>query len=521
MPVEGNYQIKLIGYCALSKEEILKKFIKEGQSSLTNLIGEYVIVIENNIETYLITSAYGVCQYYYTVQENNLFHDDTVIGVLKKSGLSWAWNWTTLADLSFLDHVLENDTLHSQIYRVLPGSTLHFQQGSLTLSSLKWEDLNPFFSAKPSTALNLFNQSIETWAKDDVVVSMSGGFDSRVILSSLLKQGCKPSLLTMGSENSTDVVISQQIASELGLDLSVVKLNIEDYLKYGYRVAALTNGTKTARHWHTYLYCLPIKDADSVFFVGTNGEFARTFYFDKGRMAMIKNWLDPSSNLRQVWQQRLNSIFKPEEIKGLHPGFAQEFDENHQSMRLKRLMDLSHNTLLPGLDRFYLEQRVKNFMGNGLKLYSENVSWRAPFLSAEWISTIWNLPRSWKLGSNWHRFAIQKNYPKLLNFPEEGKAERMYAKAPLGYWQPSANKYPVVSYANYPEWFSQDLIVDFIIENAALISDLITESTVKSIVIEHKENRNRLSTVAFLVSLIFWMMNLQEVYTSRHQSIAP
>jgi asparagine synthase (glutamine-hydrolysing) len=74
---------------------------------------------------------------------------------------------------------------------------------------------------------------------------------------------------------------------------------------------------------------------------------------------------------------------------------------------------------LPGLTRYYFEQRVPNFYANGIKMYMDSSQWRSPFHSRRWIDQIWNLPASWKLGSNWHRFAIAKNMPKLLEFPEE------------------------------------------------------------------------------------------------------
>jgi len=68
------------------------------------------------------------------------------------------------------------------------------------------------------------NDEIEYRLTDNAVLSMPGGFDSRVLLGSFLKQGCSPLLLTTGSEESSDVLISQQIASDIGLEISVVPL---------------------------------------------------------------------------------------------------------------------------------------------------------------------------------------------------------------------------------------------------------------------------------------------------------
>ena len=165
----------------------------------------------------------------------------------------------------------------------------------------------------------------------------------------------------------------------------------------------------------------------------------------------------------------------------------------------------------------HLEQRVRNFMGNGLKLYSEYVSCKVPFLNNTWISLVWNLKRSWKLGSNWHRFAIAGNYPQLLDFPITGKrgleaASRMYPRAPLLYWASSRKSHALVPYEKCTQWFQDEVILEFIRDNAALVSELVQEETVRSIVDEQRRGGSRSHAVAFLLTMIFWIKNLRDIY---------
>ncbi len=510
----SNYQITLYGYCQLTPREILEKFTTEGVKNLNYLSGEYVIILENKQlkECYIITSAHGICQYYYTLDKNQFYHSDTVLGVLEKSGINWEWNWEALANLSLLDHVLENETLHPNIYRVSQGSILHFYEGKLKTTTLTWDDLHPPIKSTPENALNIFNQEIAHWMKNHpVCVSISGGFDSRLILSSVIKNGVKPLLVTMGNDHSTDVIISRQIAQSLALELHTIPLSIEQYLQHGEKISVLTNGTKTFRHWHTYLYTYEAKLSSNYrFFIGTNGEFARTFYYDFGRKSLLKNFFESEVTLTQLWQQKLRSIFTPDELKSFNPQFSQQFTQEKQQQRLERIKNLCHQQFLPGLDRFYLENRVKNFMGNGLKLYSDNVFWIAPFLNKEWVSIMWRLNRNWKLGSNWHRFAIEKNLPELLNFPEEGKSAKMYSKAPKNYWENNP-KYPIIAYGNYAQWLQSDLITEFLLDQVSLIADLVEKNTVISIIDNHKEKLNRTNAIALLLSMIFWKINRQKL----------
>lgn len=514
-------KVRIIGQCPLSAAQALERFTQDGPSSLLDLGGEYVVVIEHEQACYLITSRYGLCQYYYTVHRGKLFHGDTLLDVLRESGIRWSWNWRALTDIAQLDHVLEVDTLHAEIHRTPAASVLHFQSGKINITSLSWEQLHPPCPASPDLALAAFNQAVAGSMQQDSIVSMSGGFDSRVILSSLLAQGCEPELLAMGARDSTDVVIARQIASSLDLDLSVVELAPEDYLRWGRRIVELTSGAKTAWNWHTYLYSRHAPSGRT-FFVGTNGELAKSgsyWSLDKGVCSQLADAVAGPLALRSYWSLastlKFRRVFKKEELGGLHRGLASQFADGEQRARVQRMIGLCHNGFLDGIDRFYLEQRVRNFHGQGQKLYSENVTPLTPFLDSEWCRVIWNLKRSWKLGMNWHRFAIQQNWPTLLDFPITGTAVPPLPKAPPLYWLPSGRE-TVIPYARYAEWFQRDPLSGFIRENAALLSNLIEPALVGTILDEHQKHQSRTRTLSFLLTMIFWCMAIDQLPSHEH-----
>ena len=149
-------------------------------------------------------------------------------------------------------------------------------------------------------------------------------------------------------------------------------------------------------------------------------------------------------------------------------------------------------------------------MGIGLKFYSATVSWKAPFLSQAWVSAVWNLRRDWKLGEKWHRFAIAKNYPRLLDFPEGASAERISSGVPLSYWLPVRNRKSVVPYMDYGELFRQEMFSEFLYDNLSLMSELMEPDTVVSIISEHRRSGNRVRAVAWLLAIVFLLLKLKE-----------
>jgi len=537
-----EFRVKIVGYCSYGKDDVLKEFLEHGAGSLLELEGDYVIVVESSCESYIVSSTYCVVPYYYTLFEDKLFHGETVIDILRESCMPCSWNWRALADLVQLDYVLENETLHTRIHRVPNASILHFKDGTVKVFSLSWEEVHGSFNGDPEEALKALNESVRIWANSTVIVAMSAGFDSRLILSSLLEEGFRPTLLSMGGDDCEDVIVPRLIASSLGLKHIQAELNLEDYLTHAKRIAYLTNGTKNAWHWHSYIYPLKAKIVPEVpFFVGTFGEFARSKHLDGGVAVLVADFLPASFTLRLFWRERLEKrVFRKEELAGMNPQFSSEFSHVKQEERIHRLVRLCRKQFLSGLDRFRAEQTLRNFEGMGLKLVSASVSARMPFVARGWAGSVWNLDRVWKLGCRWHRWAIARNYPALLNFPEEHGGREMCWRPPLSYWLRtgfgiretimkllSAKKSFMPEsprsgkgrpYAPYGEWFRSSRILDFIAENAHLLSDIMSRSVVDSVVEEQRARGSRTAAIAFLLNLVFWKINLDEVYGGRHSS---
>jgi asparagine synthase (glutamine-hydrolysing) len=488
-------RIRTIGYLSRTREEIAAAFEKNRLEDLLHLQGEYTIVIEGENRTAIVSSYYGVCQYFYAHIGSAFYHGETVFEVLQKSGLKWKYNFSALADLACLQHVLEDDTLHPDIRRVPPATILIHSNGTLTRKSLSWAEIHARGKSTPEEALERFNSSCRRWLGDVNVLSMSGGFDSRVILSALLRLGVKPLLLSQGFEDTTDVVISRKIARFFGLSLETVCVGLDDYFASGLEIVKLTGGTKTAENWHTYIY--PRKSHFPLgcnFFVGSNGEFARTIETDYGAMASIAN-LFPSLAVPWCWRLKLRTIvqkeqrmFRDAELAGMCEGLRNELAPSGYQRRVTKLTALCHNTFLEGFSRFFLEQKVRTYIANGLTLYSGRFSWRTPFIDRDWVESVINLPQKFKFHCQWHRFAIAQNEPRLLDFPFEKDLRKQ------------------VHYARYPEWFASKQTVEFIDSNARVLEDVLAARVVRSILEEHSRLRNRTRTLSFLISQISWRL---------------
>jgi asparagine synthase (glutamine-hydrolysing) len=505
----GDHRLTCIGYCDLEEAELLGRFLRQGSQSLSEAQGEYTLVIEAaGGDVTVLTSPVGATHYFYTERNGQLFHGDRVAEILHRSGLAWQWDWPALGDLCQLENLTDNHTLHPEIHRVPPGSILHYTDGRLSLRSVAMLDRIPAAPADPDAAVEALNASVARLAGDHPYLSLSGGFDSRVILASMLHLGLRPHLITMGREDATDVQVARRMARRFDLPHQLISLDLEEFFAHAPTISSITNGTKTAWHWHTYLY--PLKAAipsDATFFVGTLGEFARSYYFDRGWLGRLAS-LAPEAALNRFWRMKLarHPSFTPSELRELAPPLAAELGAEGRTRRAGKLAGFCHGEFLDGLTRYYFEQRVPNFYANGIRMYRASSAWRSPFHDRRWIEAIWNLPDGWKLGSNWHRHALSRNCPELLAFPEENGFDRtrMLPKAPPLYWTPPMRRARYVSYDLSADWYRDPRLQDFLLEHGGLIGDLVEPALLRRILDAHRGGTDRTRTLAFLLTLIYW-----------------
>jgi asparagine synthase (glutamine-hydrolysing) len=312
----------------------------------------------------------------------------------------------------------------------------------------------------------------------------------------------------MGREEATDVQVARRMAQRFDLPHQLISLELDDVFAHAPTISSLTNGTKTAWHWHTFLY--PLKaaiPAEATFFVGTLGELARSYYFDRGWLGRFAS-LAPDVALGRFWRMKLNRhpSFSAEELRHLVPPLAAELVAEGRERRAARLAGFCRGGFLEGLTRYYFEQRVPNFYANGIRMYRASSAWRSPFHDRRWIEAIWNLSDDWKLGSNWHRHAIARNCPELLTFPEENGFDRrrMLPKAPPLYWTPPMRRARYVSYDLSADWYRDPRMHAFLLEHAGRIDDLVDPELIGRILEAHRSGTDRTRTLAFLLTLIVW-----------------
>jgi hypothetical protein len=499
--------VEVFGYCRARETRILS-LIEAGQArELIFLGGNFVIVARKGPQVWIATSAYGAVAYFFRNQAGQFSHGATVSDVLGTHPTAWRWNYGALIDLFALEHLTGCDSLHAEVQRTPAASILHWNGTALEEWSATWTQIHERFEATgdPGRMVDTLRDEVIEWAGPSPVLSASGGFDSRLLLAAMLSAGLKPDLLVQGTPESTDRVVVEAIGRRFGLRVRPVEAETDDYLECAPRVSRATNGTKATGHWHTYIY--PAKAAlhsGNRLFVGANGEFVRTYYLDRGIVANAADCLPPRLGLRQFWQRKLKRAFTGQDIAGLRPPLAERFQDGRPAQIVRLAGARPGGSVLRQLDHFYLEERVRHFIGNGLALYGLSARWITPLLSPAWVAEADRLPRRWKLGNHWHRYAIARLLPQLMDFPEEAVAAFMARRRPLFYWLPARRSQKVVPYMDYRKVFADERVLGLLSQLAPELDELFNEQLIPALIAEHRERGTRGRLISILLAMAQW-----------------
>jgi asparagine synthase (glutamine-hydrolysing) len=379
------------------------------------LSGDFVAYSDSEI----ITSAVSALPWYYHVDETGaLFQGPNVFDIAARGRVPWRWNRRALVSLALFGHTLGADTLCEGVFRVPPAARLACEPNG----QLRWTPLRcgfPEAGSEPDVGrtaealLAAFDDCVRD--EPDVFLSLSAGFDSRLLLACALRRGLRPRLGVMGYELTADRIIARRIGHDLGLPIEVVELDPSDYLRQAEAISRHTSGVKLAAHWHTYLYAEKVGVGQAAHLVGSNGEFARSFYLDNPKFNWLADRLPPSLAELYFDVRLARRRMKFSRHNSLVHGAA--FNWRPDGPAALARVGGHPLTFADGLDAFYCWQRVRHFIGAGLMSYTVSGRPRSPFLDGRWVAACFGLDRRWKRGNAFHRHCTSLFYPALASYP--------------------------------------------------------------------------------------------------------
>ncbi len=474
-----------------SSSSVLTGYLAGDAARPQDASGDFVVGSRHPTQGWAASSVIGALPWYYTVSPlGELLQGSNVFELCATAKHPWHWNLTAVSQIAMVGHTLGSHTLHPKIFRLAAHTEVRLVNGAAkltktdSLSAWRWDEFELDDSFK--TLTDAFSACLESSRAP--ILSLSAGYDSRVLLALCLQAGCSPTIASMGSAEAADFKVAKLLAQRVGLAVEQIELSPDDYLKHGEQISRTTSGVKTAGDWHTWLYSKRIENPDCIHLVGSNGEFARTFFSD----VLTRSKLFRLSGRRGVtaWLalKTLNRFRKlPRNFWFANPvRFGLVFDS------LQLPSDEYPNSTVACLDTFYAIERVHHFIGSGMACYAQFSKPRSPFLDKRWMKEIAALRRPWKEGNRYHVAAVKKFAPYLLDIP--------FNQDPDGA--------KLISYSPFSKLSHSQEVEQLLVESSALDFLLDRNARIRAM---RDPRADKLAAVSFLLTMHFAGMNTQNL----------
>jgi hypothetical protein len=289
--IDQNTRVQIIEQFSLSnnledKELIPYLFDFYGDNFINSLSGNYNIFIFNKTikNAFLFNSHLGFLPLFYYHSDDYFIFSSKIEAILA-SGLMHQIEFdqcSLLEQLVFNYTISENTSIKN--IKTLKNATC-FKFNNSTVTKTSYWNLEELFQKKPESeakSFDLINEGISHSISkilkntNTINTSLTGGWDSRLILSYLEKVKDQIKLFSFGAINSPDIEIAKEVAIKERFKYTPILLD-EDYLERDFiEIAKSTilrsSGTRNYKRTH-YLYSIEkISEESDIFLSGIFGD---------------------------------------------------------------------------------------------------------------------------------------------------------------------------------------------------------------------------------------------------------
>lgn len=411
-------------------EIILSWTEEELLDNLSKLNGSYAIIINKENKIYAVEDRIRSIPLLYYYNENEFIITNEAQCITNKINNLYLNN-TAFEEFKYLGYVSGKETLAESLYQLRAGEILIVEQkGKLVnfTSSRYYKFSHGNFLKDSETEiiekmdaefLKVFKRMLESVQDRTLVVPLSGGYDSRLIVLMLKKLGySKVITFTYGLEGNSEAKISKSVAERLGYKWIFVPYTNELWQKWydtdqWKSYAEFANNFTSCPHLQDWPAVMELKEKeyipeDSIFVPGHAGDFIAgshiPSYYSTVDVVNQKNLMsDMLSYHYNLFNWNRNSI--------LYNNFTNKIlniigNEN----------SYSPEDAADKLELWDWQERQAKFICNSIRVYEFwGFDWRLPFWDAELMEFFQRLPLDKRLGEKTYLRYVKVLWNRVLN----------------------------------------------------------------------------------------------------------
>lgn len=242
-----------------------------------------------------------------------------------------------------------------------------------------------------------------------ISMPLTAGLDSRAVLSSCIRETGRLHCYTHGDAGSEDVRISRRIAGRFGISHDHYPISGDTILRIPEIASSMADRCNGQLNTVMSAHFLPSYERESgrgdIFFSGIGGELMRSYYIPSPVLLKADTDTYARALRGRIAIRSDNGVFSGDLGREAESILDEEVSAELARMRTGEIQLLS--------ERFYLADRVGNFMSQSMRLVGSYFRIFNPYLRRGMLELVSSLPGERKRGIEVQRRIIMRNEPRL------------------------------------------------------------------------------------------------------------
>jgi asparagine synthase (glutamine-hydrolysing) len=402
---------------------------------ISNIRGNFSLIVNTSYRTIVAVDCIRSNPLYYLLNDGLLTVTDDIFFLQKEIGRKLSISDSSKLQILMSGYTLFEDTLYTEVKSFIPGQVLLYHRNDISAhntndyqtwfnsESSQFESLDFLRSNFNDVILEVMSETISSLNNRQVVIPLSGGYDSRIIASILRHYNYNNVVcFTYGMNDNFEAISAKKLANDLGYKWFFIDLNIKDqsrfyqsddfsvYLEYADTIDSVSyyQGLYAVK----YLKEKKLIDDDAIFINGNSGDFITGGHISKLYKYCNKSYF--CKNIFDIIIDKYYSLWGHMKTSENVNSITSKIENNY-----KHLKD-SYNTDIKICDfAYYYEfiNRQSKYVIQGQKTFEYyGYDWRMPLWDSKMIVFWSTVPNNYKNKQFLYKSTIKRyNYSNAWN----------------------------------------------------------------------------------------------------------